>query len=304
MSSYKEYAKLAYNFIFKRVPINSDDDISCDPFFIIGAGRSGNTLLRAILVNHSKISIPPESFVLRKVVKKFKIFNFLLWRDIVKIVIGEFQAIPETHSWGIDFSPVYRTLLDLDKKERSLAKIIDAIYKFYSRKKFPGSVIWGDKTPLNTLHLDTIDKISAKSRYIHIIRDGRDAVSSMVNRGIFDSVEEACGRWNKSVELAREFGEKKSNDHYMEVKYEELVSHPKLVIKEVCEFLGVQYEKNMTEYHAKLEKMGDTGMTIHNNLKKPITTDFIGKWKDNLSPEQQKKVSELLRERLKLLDYI
>ena len=41
------------------------------PFFIIGAARSGNTLLRRVLYAHPEIHIPPETFVLRAAIRKF-----------------------------------------------------------------------------------------------------------------------------------------------------------------------------------------------------------------------------------------
>ena len=39
------------------------------PFFIIGSGRSGNTLLRTILETHPEVHIPPETYVIGKVNK-------------------------------------------------------------------------------------------------------------------------------------------------------------------------------------------------------------------------------------------
>ena len=42
--------------------INEAANLTCIPFFIIGSGRSGNTLLRSILSGNSDISIPPESY--------------------------------------------------------------------------------------------------------------------------------------------------------------------------------------------------------------------------------------------------
>jgi len=50
---------------------NDKSNLSCVPFFIIGSGRSGNTLLRSILSGSSDISIPPESYRLPFAIKKF-----------------------------------------------------------------------------------------------------------------------------------------------------------------------------------------------------------------------------------------
>src|SRR4051794_12157542 len=47
------------------------------PFFIIGAGRSGTTLLRLILTGHSRLQIPPETWFLEELVTRFPVVGSL-----------------------------------------------------------------------------------------------------------------------------------------------------------------------------------------------------------------------------------
>ena len=46
----------------QRVPLNRDEGYR--PFFIVGSGRSGNTLMRRVLQTSPELHIPPETFVL------------------------------------------------------------------------------------------------------------------------------------------------------------------------------------------------------------------------------------------------
>ncbi|WP_197046710.1 sulfotransferase family protein [Oceanobacillus salinisoli] len=294
---------LLKNFVFKRYPIkNSNSKISCDPFFIIGSGRSGNTLLRAILTSHSDISIPPESYVLGSMVRKYQSLNFLNWEELVKVIIGELEAHPQFSTWEISLDPIYKRLLSLDSNKRTLANIIDLIYCFYSEQKFPGFKIWGDKTPLNTLNLKWIDKVFSKAKYIHIIRDGRDVVCSYKKANLYN-IEEASCRWNKSIELSRSFGKSKSPDRYMEVRYEDLVRNPENEIKSICEFLQIEYNVNMLNFQRNFNKLGDTKLPHHGNLKNKINVTSIGKWKGQLNEEERVNIENMLHKNLKLLGY-
>lgn len=127
---YKQYDRmqLLRNLFSLRYPIaNKDNNISCTPFFIIGSGRSGNILLRAVLVSHPKLAIPPESYVLPRTVRIFQAYNFLPWKELVKLIVGEFESNQDFYTWGINLHGVYDRILSLDKDDRTLANIIDKI---------------------------------------------------------------------------------------------------------------------------------------------------------------------------------
>lgn len=295
---------LSRNFFFKRYPINKKtDQLSCAPFFFISSGRCGNTLLRTVLCGHSKISIPPESFVLPKMVRKYQTLNFLEWDDLIKIVVGEIEELDRFYTWEINLSGVYQQLLDLDENERSLAKIIDIIYCHHAEQKFPGFKIWGDKTPSNTLNLGWIDRIFRNAKYIHIIRDGRDVVSSYLKMGRYTSVEEACWRWNKTIDLATAFGKSKSQSGFMEIRYEKFVTDTENEIRRVCEFLCLEFEKNMLNTLKVVKQLGDTHLPHFSNVQKEINRESIGKWRENLSEPQKEIVEKLLSPNLKRLGY-
>ena len=282
--------------------INDESNLSCIPFFIIGSGRSGNTLLRSILSGNSDISIPPESYRIPFAIKKFHIFNNRDWEDIVSQVLKEFEDCKEFYTWEIDITDVQKRLEDIADSKRTLSNIFDELFCTYAEKHSPGSKIWGDKTPMNTLYLDWIGTVFPRSKFIHIIRDGRDVASSYLKMERYDTILEAANRWINSIELAQSFGSK-IKENYIEIRYEELVTKPEEVIKDTCDFLDIDYDSKMLDHTKQVKKLGDTDKEHHSNLSKPISSDSVGKWRNNLSESDQESITKLLHKHLQRLGY-
>tara|TARA_B100000029_G_scaffold410030_1_gene411793 strand:+ start:265 stop:1200 length:936 start_codon:yes stop_codon:yes gene_type:complete len=286
-----------------RYPIiNAPSNLSCTPFFIIGSGRSGNTLLRSILSGNSDISIPPESYRIPFAIKKFHIFNNRNWEDIVSQVLKEFEDCKEFYTWEINIKDVQKRLENIEDSKRTLSNIFDELFCTYAEKHSVGSKMWGDKTPMNTLYLDWIGTVFPHSKFIHIIRDGRDVASSYLKMERYETILEAANRWINSIQLAQSFGSK-IKENYMEIRYEDLVTAPKDVIKNTCVFLDINYDSKMLDHTKQVEKLGDTDKSHHSNLSKPISSESIGKWKNNLSESDQENITKLLHKHLHHLGY-
>ncbi len=282
--------------------INDESNLSCIPFFIIGSGRSGNTLLRSILSGNSDISIPPESYRIPFAIKKFHIFNNRDWEDIVPQVLKEFEDCKEFYTWEIDITDAQKRLENIADSKRTLSNIFDELFCTYAEKHSPGSKIWGDKTPMNTLYLDWIGTVFPRSKFIHIIRDGRDVASSYLKMERYDTILEAANRWINSIESAQSFGSK-IKENYIEIRYEELVTNPEEVIKYTCDFLDTDYDSKMLDHTKQVKKLGDTDKEHHSNLSKPISSDSVGKWRNNLSESDQESITKLLHKHLQRLGY-
>ncbi|MGH2808703.1 MAG: sulfotransferase family protein [Actinomycetota bacterium] len=119
------------------------------PIFVIGAPRSGTTLLYTVLRRSS---------------------NLAHWRPT------------EAHEvWEADYHPVLRgwdsNVLDAsDVNPEAAARIKRSFLLVTGRNK---RLI--DKTPRNVLRIPFIDAIFPNARYIYLKRDGRDNVNSLIN---------------------------------------------------------------------------------------------------------------------------
>ncbi len=286
-------------------PARRDSEVIPAPFFLIGAARSGNTLLRALLVGHPEIAIPPESYVLPRVVEKWEQLSFLRWDDLVRVVIGTFQSHPEFHTWNIDLSAVYPKALAIDVKHRSLAAIIDLVYRHYANEAFPGARVWGDKTPFNTENYRAILRLFPQARYIHILRDGRDAVSSSLEAGLTEGdVERACREWLLRVRSARALSRRVDSSRFLEVRYEDLVTDPRSVLQGVCDFLEVPFEEQLMSHERVFKSLGDVEHYAHHaGVAKPISAASVGRWRQRLTDDQKAIVNRVLRPHLRQYGY-
>jgi len=290
---------------FRRHPLHSERvPIASPPFFIIGSGRSGNTLLRTILVGNPTVCIPPESYVLGRVIRDYRLLRPLPWSILARLVVARFESCRHFSSWGIDVRGFHRIAADLPPERRDLANLLDGFYRHYAESKCPLAERWGDKTPLNTRSVHLIDDVFPRARYIHMIRDGRDVVSSYLQAGLYTRPEDACERWHDSVERARAFGAKIGASRYMEVFYEDLVRDPEPVTRRTCAFLDLEYLPGMLETSGRAAGLGDTReLTHHRNVHKPITTGSIGSWRRRLDGPTRKLVEERLAPTLSALRY-
>lgn len=277
-----------------------------NPFFIIGSVRSGNTLLRRILVQAPGIHIPPETYVLRSLVKLFRQNNHLRWPQLVNLMLSNIEYHPEFDTFRLkNLRPLAQQLYETPEYKQSLAYIIDSFYRFHAAEMGKTCERWGDKTPLNTLFLDRIHSVFPDAQYVNIVRDGYDVVYSYLNTGLCDDIERAANRWQESIIKADQFikGHKSS---VVTIRYEELTSEPRQVVHQICDFLNIPYSESMLTLgeDEEPELLGDVEMREHHyNVKKPITTDSIGKGRRNLTEDQKKRLNVLIGNKLEEKGY-
>jgi len=293
-----ELAKVLASLYFFKPYAHYKDNLSCEPFFILGSGRNGSTLLASTLSQYQNIHIPPEQFVLPYAIMKFRLFNFFSWKRLMKIIWNDYNKEENTINWKF-----YQGDL---KESKSLRGILDKIYSSSTNKKFK---IWGDKTPQNTYFIKHIFPVYPHAKYIFIVRDGRDVVNSLVKmmrtNNKYQTYTEhqlllqATELWNKSINIYDWLQDKGA--HLLLVKYEDFVSNPAEKIKELASFLNVELG-NLQEAD-KSKSMGVQNMLHHQNLSKPISTNSIGKWKKELPQEHFSLIQPLIKENLKKFNY-
>lgn len=289
----------------RRLPlITSAQREAYRPFFIVGAGRSGTTLLRRILMAHPQLHIPPESHgALSQVVKKHYRYRGLDWQDLVSVVLGEFLALERFFLWKIDLTPLFLELKKTPEGERSLARIVDAVYRHHLGQYKPGAVRWGDKTPMYILRLKWLDRLFPEAQYINLIRDGRDVVASYLQAGLFPDLAQAARRWVWAVREAERYRRKWPPNKFISLRYEQLVKNPEAEVQRVCRFLNVDYLPEMLEL-VEPDVLGDANVAHHQRIQQPIDARSIGRWKDTLTDAQIRQAHRIMGEWLKKLGYL
>jgi hypothetical protein len=283
------------------------DDARTDPFFIVTSGRSGSTLLRAIINQDESVCIPPESHVIGPLTRTFKRgVRCLPWEYVVRFVGSGFESkVPGFGFWQLEMHPWYARALALPADQRSLAHLIDLVFRRYLEDKAPEALRWGDKSIGNAMCLPLIDELFPAARYIVLIRDGRDVAVSLVaaDTTTVTDVGRAADYWRRSVTLSRQFVSRLGADRHIEVRYEDLVGEPQRVVSGVYDFLGLSFDPGALEVSDRIDALGDANRGIHRNLRRPINSDSIGKWRRVLDAGQTEALQTQIGDKLQELGY-
>ncbi len=287
-------------------PINRKE--SYQPFFIVGSGRSGNTLLRRIFYAHPALHIPPETFVLGPSIRLFRQYrNSMKWADLVYLILSQFEFHPEFETHEISLRPLAGQLVDIPEDSRSLAFILDSLYRYHAKEKGVECKRWGDKTPINTFVLERLLSVFPNAQFIHMIRDGVDVVSSYLQAGIYSDLESAANRWVASIKAADKFA-RRHPEIFLEVHYETLTEEPFKTVSEICDFLNVEHDPGLVDSMVNSREwapeLGDVAMRKHHSaVSQPISNKSIGRGRQYLSTAQKQQLQELIGSELARLAY-
>ncbi|KEO59882.1 sulfotransferase family protein [Thioclava indica] len=252
------------------------------PLMIVGAPRSGNTLVRRVLMASGQIYIPPETYVLGELIENWRRAALLSWRDKVWLFCAYFDRHPHRNDMDIaSLSPFADTAARWPRAQRNLRALLDGFYRFMAGEHGYTQARWGDKTPWNTVHLKSITRFYPDAQYLHLLRDGRDSVASQVRADMRD-IDEAARRWISANEMCERHLRKVS---HLQMRYEDIVRDPETSFARVFDWAGLRFESRfLTEVPAR---MGDVTLrTHHANVLEPITPRSIGGWTRSLDAAQ------------------
>jgi hypothetical protein len=259
---------------------------------IIGCGRSGNTMLRSMLIRGGEIVIPPESYVWPALMDEFYSMRWRPWDEFADWALDKFRQS--------DFGLTDEELAGIKSqaralKTRSLASVIDTVYRHFAHERR-----WGDKTPYNTLHLSKIERLFPKAQYIHIVRDPRAVTLSHVKASEVSptikktTFEQSAERWCISVQNARRLARQVGPSRYFEVRYEDLVVEPEHRLQRVCAFARLTYSPAMLTFHEDAASLGDVARLEHHaKVRTPLDAARCDAWRHDMPRDAFAVVTEL-----------
>lgn len=214
---------------------------SSEPMLLIlGAGRSGNTLLRKLLMERGRIYIPPESYVWCAQVLATMRSRALPWEDRVALVLGRLEYHPEFTTFDVSSLRLFAgQAVKWPEGMRSTGNLLHGLYAWLAALKSVDAEWLGDKTPLNLMGVGLVSKLFPKARYVYIERDGVDVAHSYRQAGIFPSLEDGAARWRDSRIAWRRFRGSVPSDRRMEIKFEELLCDHAGLVDEVLRKFGI-----------------------------------------------------------------
>ncbi|MEL7038725.1 MAG: sulfotransferase [Cyanobacteria bacterium J06592_8] len=257
------------------------------PVFIFGAPRSGTTFLGKCLGELPELSYHYEP-VLTKAVSRYVY----------------------TNQWS----------------KAQAQFLYKSVYRWLMRLHTDGDLRFVEKTPRNSLILPFLYETFPDGRFIHIIRDGRDAALSLAKKPWYRNDKKGCGAkdpsgypfgpmarfwvkpeeverfettndvhrcvwlWRVYVNSALEAASNLPSDQYYELKYEDLVMNPNNEAEGLLDFLEIEKTESRTQFSQFVTRKA--------------SRDSVGTWKQELSDLQNQEVEQEAGQLLKQLEYI
>jgi hypothetical protein len=164
-----------------------------------------------------------------------------------------------------------------------------------------GASRWCEKTPRNLLYADRLAAAFPDLRFIHIVRDGRDVVASMLAKGFWPiaaghefprmsayrgpvELESAARYWTDVLELGDIITAGLPPGSYHEVRFEDLVADPRGQLKKICAFLDERFDERL--------------------LQQDLSRHHIGRWRESLGSTEAARVEELTGPMLERKGYL
>ncbi|WP_244888926.1 sulfotransferase family protein [Jannaschia rubra] len=252
-----------------------------EPLFVIGSGRSGNTLVRRVLMASGQIYIPPETYVLGDIIEGWPQSALLPWRERVWLFCAHFEKHPHFDTFDLPNLNAFAAEAEA-MEDRRLRPLIDALFHFLTRAAGSEAPRWGDKTPWNAFHLPAIGQTFPRAQYLWLIRDGRDVARSYAKAGLLRDFAAGAQRWITNNQACEAFGRWTPN--LRPLRYEALVQDPEREMAGVFDWAGLEFDPAMLE--APVGPMGDVEREAHHaNVTAPISDTSVGRWRDDVSEE-------------------
>ena len=257
------------------------------PIFIGGAGRSGTTLLRVIIDSHPNIACGPELKIIPTIARQ--------WEELLKAnrrALGQYGIGPN------DLNRLY-------------AQLIQGLLEKHLFKQKKNRI--AEKSPDNIFYFLHLHNLFPQSPLIHVIRDGRDVVASLLKmnwvspQGVPIEYTQDAGKAAQYWLSAIESGQKANSINtaisrqYYEVRYEDIVANPTETLKDLFIFINEPWNAGVLRYYEQ-----DRNLAMESSagqVQKKLFRSSVGRWEKNLSAPQKEAVKKIAGEQLIRLGY-
>lgn len=271
------------------------------PVMIVGCPRSGTTLLQLMLHAHPRIAIPPENrFVFPVYARRRRFGDLTRARNrnrVASFIIG--RPWTRLDHFGVDPDDVRRRMRRADP---TIGSLLAAVFEAYADAQ--GKQRWGDKRPAYIDRLDVVLRLFPDAQIIHIIRDGRDCVSSLKRMPWWQqSTYAAIRTWVDAVDHGARARSTLAADQYTEVRYEDLVVDPEPELRRLAAWLGEDFDAAMLAPHRVSGVAVPAGKTWHRNTRREVNATAVRRWASDLQPWELRLMEAVAGDRLRRHGY-
>ena len=197
------------------------------PVFIVGAQRSGTTLLRLMLHGHPNLHIPFE-------------LGFLvehLNTDRSTPAVKQFQSQLSTDRL---FRATEQVLPQADSYQACLYEIFPTPPPEEPEVHFCGGVVHD--------RFAELIRWWPEAKFIYLTRDPRDVARSVIRMGWAGNCWYGVDRWISAVDEAVQLKGQIESSNWHQLSYEELISSPVDQLTSICSFLDLPWSEGLLAY--------------------------------------------------------
>ncbi|MGB7711445.1 MAG: sulfotransferase [Microcoleus sp.] len=235
--------------------------------FLVGAPRSGTTLLQSLLASHPEVISFPES----------KFFHYLLYNKFVKKFPDRLSAFFKDEINRPELLQNFDNSKSTELKVSWFVGVLDSLAA-EDRKS-----IWLEKTPEHIYFIKDIERFLPDAKFIHILRNGMDTIASLYEAtrispelwGDGWDLDHCIKRWKDGVLISHKYV---NNSHHKLVKYEDLLENKTKFLADICDFLGIEYDSKMlVNYKAKAANLS-LNLPWHKGIERDIQSPKFHKY--------------------------
>jgi len=251
--------------------------------FLVGAPRSGTTILQALLASHPRITSFPET----------KFFHYL-WNNRLKSKLCD--RLHEFFHEEI-FRPDLYSKSEIYNRGSTSDRIKWFVGILDQLATEENNSIWLEKTPEHVYFVQDILNYLPDAKFIHVIRNPLDVVASMrkatsdpVNNAIWGgewTLQFCVERWKSSALVNNYF---RNDSRHLLVRYEDLLEDKVKILSQCCYFIDVVYDREMLRNYRAQAIALSLGHPWHKEIDREIEPAIVAKYKDYFNESEVKYV--------------
>jgi hypothetical protein len=276
------------------------------PIFVVGAPRSGTTLTARILGRHSRIFMPGETHFFDDIYSRRHELGDLANAESRRNVIDRLSTLYGRYDETSDQQRIERllktgadTLTTCLTYKAMFSRFMELQMKQFGKKR------WGNNVPKDIFHVEDILSFYREAKFIVCVRDVRDFLLSYKNkwRTTGETNADRVRRlyhpiitsllWRATVAQISRLRDLVRTENVLILKYENLVYDAEKAARELCQFLGEDFEPDMLNIDAE-----NSSFEIN---EKGIYSASVGRWR-SLLPREEVYLAELITGK-RLLDF-
>lgn len=253
-----------------------------EPIFILGAPRSGTTFL-ASLLKKTDYGPPFETQFITKYYKKLDHYGDINIYENFENLLTDILDERAVQQWRLDIN--YKDFFGELGSQITYPQLVNKLCLKASQKK--GFICWGDKTPDYLVDIEILYKLFPNSKYIYIVRDGRDVALSLFEKDWGpNNVYYSASYWVALNQNHDCIGKLKALNNLHYLKYEDLLDNVEKHIREIYAFLDMKYEEKDLR-----------------DLSTTVKSGNYNKWKNRMTARQINTFDNIAANTLKRFDY-